>query len=119
MKKFTSLASLGALSLVLAACGSAEDAATEASPDTVEMAADEALEPVTLEPVEDEDADLDAVEGPDAVSEEDAANAADDAASVAAQAEAAAAEAEDAVNAATSAVEAAEKAAEKAKKTID
>ncbi|MEM7688621.1 MAG: hypothetical protein AAF291_06340 [Pseudomonadota bacterium] len=95
MKKFTTLASLGALSIALAACGTAEDASTEASPDTVEMAADDALEVVTDEPVADDAADLDAVEGPDAVSEEDATTAADDAAAVAAEAEAAAAAADE------------------------
>ncbi|MEM7702690.1 MAG: hypothetical protein AAF251_12190 [Pseudomonadota bacterium] len=94
MKKLTTIASLSALVLALAACGSAEDAVTEASPDTVEMAADEALAPVTEEPVADEGASLDEVEGPPAVSEEAASAAADDAAAVAAEAAEAAAAAE-------------------------
>ena len=94
MKKLTTLASLGALSIALAACGSAEDASTEASPDTVEIAADEALAPVNEEPLVDENAGLDEVEGPPAVSEETATSAADNAASVAAEAEAAAAAAD-------------------------
>jgi len=50
--KFRILAAATA-SLALAACGSADDASTEAEADTVEVAADEALEPVTEEPVED------------------------------------------------------------------
>ena len=94
MKKLATIAALGALSITLAACGSADDATAEASPDTVEMAAEEALEPVTEEHVADEDAALDEVEGPAAVSEETATTAADNAASVAAEAEAAAAAAE-------------------------
>ncbi len=44
--------------LALAACGSADDASTEAEPDTVEMPATEALEEVTEEPVADEEAAL-------------------------------------------------------------
>ena len=44
---------VAALGLALAACGSADDASTEAEADTVEVAADEAMEPVTEEPVAD------------------------------------------------------------------
>ena len=40
-------------SLALAACGSSEDASTEAEADTVEMTADEALTDVEEMPVED------------------------------------------------------------------
>ncbi|MGI8943232.1 MAG: hypothetical protein ACR2FJ_03165 [Qipengyuania sp.] len=40
----------------LAACGSADDASTEAEPDTVEMPATDALEGVTAEPVSDPNA---------------------------------------------------------------
>ena len=97
MKQLTPLAAclaLGALSIALAACGSTDDAATEASPDTVEMAADEALGAVNEGPVADDGAGLDEVEGPPAVSEETAEAAADNAAAVAAEAEAAAAAAE-------------------------
>lgn len=91
MNKFSSLGAACALSLALAACGSAEDAATEASPDTVEMPAEEALEPVTEEPVADEGASGDeATDGPPTVSEEDADEAAENAADVAEEAEAAA-----------------------------
>ena len=39
--------------MALAACGSADDASTEAEVDTVEVAADEALVGVDAEPVED------------------------------------------------------------------
>ncbi|MEL7317612.1 MAG: hypothetical protein AAFN04_03125 [Pseudomonadota bacterium] len=119
MKKLTTIASLSALVLALAACGSAEDAATEASPDTVEMAADEALAPVTEEPVADEDASLDEVEGPAAVSEETATSAADDAAAVAAEAEAAAAEADAALSDIDAAVEAGSNALDQVRETAE
>ena len=49
MKKIATLTVFA--SLGLAACGSAEDASTEARPDTVEMPADEALAPIAAEPV--------------------------------------------------------------------
>jgi len=128
MKTLTTIASLSALSLALAACGSAEDAATEASPDTVEMVSEEALAPVTEEPVEDADASLDDVEGPEAVSEETAEAAADDAASVAEEAAAAAAAAEaadaidgigDAADEASNAIEQISEAVDKAEDIID
>lgn len=45
-----------AASLVLAACGSSDNASTEAEADTVEVAADEAMEGLTEEPVADPDA---------------------------------------------------------------
>ncbi len=90
MKKLATFAVLGSAGLVLAACGSADDASTEAMPDTVEMAADEALEPVAEEPVEDEEAagpPLDPSEtAPDPVTTGEAADAAEQ---VAAEAEAA------------------------------
>ncbi|MGB3710063.1 MAG: hypothetical protein WA985_00070 [Erythrobacter sp.] len=95
MKKIatTALASLGVLAL--AACGDTEDASTEAMPDTVEMPADEALEPVRSEPVEDSEAagpppaPVDPRDtAPDQATTEEAADAA---AQVAADAEAAAA----------------------------
>ncbi len=103
MKKFTTLAALGTLSLALGACGSAEDASTEASPDTVEMPAEEALEPITEEPVQDVGATAPStseVEGPAPVTQEAASSAADRAENVAKQAEeaAAAAEAADALD---------------------
>ncbi|MEM7666533.1 MAG: hypothetical protein AAF250_11805 [Pseudomonadota bacterium] len=115
MKKFTTFALLGSASLVLAACGSAEDASTEATADTVEMPADEALEGLSDEPVEDEAAAIDEeVAGPAAVTQETAETAAENAADVAAQVEAAAAEAEAAANQLDEAVDAAEAAADNA-----
>jgi len=56
MKTFAPLAALGGAALLLSACGSADDASTEASADTVEMPADEALSAVTDEAVADPDA---------------------------------------------------------------
>ena len=47
------IALTAAASLALAACGSSEDASTEAEADTVEMTADEALTDVEEIPVED------------------------------------------------------------------
>ena len=52
------IAAAATASLVLAACGIADDASTEAEADTVEVAADEAMEPVTDEPVADPDANV-------------------------------------------------------------
>ncbi|WP_374407657.1 hypothetical protein [Pelagerythrobacter sp.] len=50
MKKFAfALAPVAALAL--AACGSSDDASVDAEADTVEMPADEALTPITDEPV--------------------------------------------------------------------
>lgn len=53
MKRLVVLATLGCTALALAACGSTDDASTEAMPETVEMPADEALAPISEEPVED------------------------------------------------------------------
>ena len=47
------IALTAAASLALAACGSSEDASTEAEADTVEMTADEALTDIEEMPVED------------------------------------------------------------------
>ena len=47
------IALTAAATLALAACGSTEDASTEAEADTVEIAADDALADVEAEPVED------------------------------------------------------------------
>lgn len=93
MKKLAYLAAASAATLVLAACGSADDASVDAEADTVEMPADEAMSAVEEEPVEDgnaaiEDQQTQAEEAEAAV----AAAAADAAADVAAQAAAAAAE---------------------------
>lgn len=90
MKKLVYTAVIGSAALTLAACGSTDDASTEAMPETVEMPAEEALEPIAEEPVVDE-----GVVGPEAdpaasaPSEATANEAADAAADVAAEAEAA------------------------------
>lgn len=52
------IAAIATVSLALAACGSADDASTEAEADTVEIAADEAMEPVTDDPVADPNANV-------------------------------------------------------------
>ncbi|MGB3470183.1 MAG: hypothetical protein WBA51_05125 [Erythrobacter sp.] len=88
-------AALGAFSLALAGCDSADTSADDGGAPSVEMPADEALEPITDEPVADEGiGDIADVQGPPAVSQETASRAAENAQNVAAQAEAAAAAAE-------------------------
>ncbi len=47
------IAAVAATSLALAACGSTDDASTEAKADTVEVSADEAMTDVAEEPVAD------------------------------------------------------------------
>ena len=47
------IAAVAAASLALAACGSTDDASTEAQADTVEVTADEAMSDVAEEPVAD------------------------------------------------------------------
>jgi hypothetical protein len=76
MRKLATLTILSA-ALTLAACGSADDASTEASADTVEMPADSALEPVTDAPVADPSAT--ATDAPEPVVPEPGATAAGDA----------------------------------------
>lgn len=93
MRKITCFTTAVAGALVLAACGSSDDASTEAQAETVEMPADEALFDVEEEPVADAEIAAE-VSGPEPVSEEDATAAADAAADVAAAAEAAAAAAD-------------------------
>ena len=98
MKTFTPLAALTGAALLLTACGSADDASTEASADTVEMPADAALAPIAEEPVADPSAaatDAPADDAADAAAaaagaEAGAEKAADAAADVAAEAAAAA-----------------------------
>ncbi len=87
MRNFAPLALVASAAFALSACGSADDASTEARADTVEMPADEALEPVTEEPVADP-----AANAPDPAETGDptAAQAAEAAADVAAEAAAAA-----------------------------
>lgn len=93
MKKIAAFALVAPFALSLAACGSADDASTEAEADTVEIQANDAMAEVTEEPVADEGA---AVEDATAAAEEaatDTAEAAGDAAAdIAAQVEAASAE---------------------------
>lgn len=89
------IAALSAATLLLAACGSADDASTEATVDTVEMPADEALAPVSEEPVADPDAttpDTAVIDTTEEATAEDAADAAADVAADAAAAAEAAAE---------------------------
>lgn len=52
-KNFIKYAVIGSATLALAACGDSDDASTEAMPETVEMPADVALEPITEEPIVD------------------------------------------------------------------
>jgi hypothetical protein len=85
MRKFAALPALAGTALLLTACGSADDASTEASADTVEMPADAALAPITEEPVADPEATA-----TDAQAEATAEKAADAAADVAAEAASAA-----------------------------
>ncbi|MEO1488694.1 MAG: hypothetical protein AAFR88_04550 [Pseudomonadota bacterium] len=121
MKQAITIALVSGTALALAACGSSDDASADATADTVEMPAAEALEPITEEPVAD-----DAIDGPEeidpaenAVSEETATQAAENAASVAEQAEAAAAEAEAAASAAQAAADAATNSLDTLDETID
>lgn len=90
MKKLTYTAVLAGAALMLAACGSADDASTEANADTVEMPADEALTPIVDEAVADPDATATDAPDTDAADEAGAEEAADAAADVAAEAAAAA-----------------------------
>lgn len=85
----TSTALAGA-ALLLTACGSADDASTEANADTVEMPADEAMSAVSEEPVADPQA-----------AETDAASSGADTEAVAAKATNVAAEAVAAAEAAS------------------
>jgi len=94
MRKMSAFTVLAGASLLLAACGSYDDASTEANADTVEMPADEALSAVTEEPVADPAATATDAPATEAATAEDAADAAAD---VAAEA-AAAAEAADAAS---------------------
>ncbi|MCZ8135202.1 MAG: hypothetical protein O9266_02770 [Porphyrobacter sp.] len=81
---------LALAALMLAACGSSDDASTEATADTVEMPADEALEAISDEPVADPEATATDAPETDAAAEATAEEAADAAADVAAEAAAAA-----------------------------
>lgn len=91
MRKIAALAVLAGAALALAACGSAEDASTEASADTVEMPADAALAPIDEQPVADPSAT--ATDVPDAEATAAPADEAGEAAAEVAAEAAAAAEA--------------------------
>ncbi len=88
MRNAALIAALSGATLLLAACGSADDASSEASADTVEMPADSALSPVTDAPVTDPAAT--STDAPTPLPEPGAASAGDAAANVAAEADAAA-----------------------------
>lgn len=94
IRRLAILPALTGAALLLTACGSADDASTEATADTVEMPADAALAPVEEEPVADPSAS--AIDAPEtdaqaeASAEKSANAAADAAADVAAEAAAAA-----------------------------
>jgi hypothetical protein len=91
MNTRATLGTLALAALMLAACGSSDDASTEATADTVEMPADEALEAISDQPVADPEATAtDAPGSEDAAAEASAEQAADAAADVAAEAAAAA-----------------------------
>ena len=85
------IATASGLALSLAACGSADDASTEAEPDTVEVAAEEAIGDVDAEPVDDAAALEDATAAAEAAAADIAATA-DNAEDVAARVDAAMAE---------------------------
>jgi len=84
MRNALPLTALAGAALLLSACGSADDASSEASADTVEMPADSALAPVAEAPVADPSAT--ATDAPAAVPDATATQAADAAAGVAAEA---------------------------------
>lgn len=90
MNTRATLGTLAFASLMLAACGSADDASTEATADTVEMPADEALEAISDEPAADPEATATDAPETEAAAEATAEQAADAAADVAAEAAAAA-----------------------------
>lgn len=94
MNTLIRIAVLGTASFALAACGGSDDASSDIEADSVEMPANEALEPVTEQPVADEAATLREPEGPPPVSQQTAQDAADRAERVAAEAAAAAEAAE-------------------------
>lgn len=106
MKFRLALASTAALAL--AACGSADDASTEAEADTVEIPANDALDGVDADAVADEDAAMpeEVDEGPSVSEQAQIEEAGDDAAAAAADvADAIAEEANDAADAMEDATE--------------
>lgn len=90
MRKAAPFTALASAALMLAACGSADDASTEASADTVEMPADSALAPIAEGPVADPSATATDAPATDAATEATTEQSAEAAANVAAEAAAAA-----------------------------
>lgn len=66
------IALTAAATIALAACGSSEDASTEAEADSVEILADDALEGVEAAPVEDADAGVEPDDAEDMAPAEEA-----------------------------------------------
>jgi hypothetical protein len=87
MNKITTVAFASLSALALAACGSSDDASVEAEADTVEMPANDAMEPVVEEPAADPEANAveAAVAGPGESVEAEADAAGDAAAAAAAE----------------------------------
>ncbi len=98
MKKIAYFAFASAAALALSACGSSDDASEQATPDNVEMPAEEQLGTVAAMPVPDDGAAATATADPDAGAAVDDSAAA--AAAAAADFEAAGAGAEQAIDAA-------------------
>jgi len=86
MRNFAATALAAIALLTLGACSDSDDRSLEAEPETVEMPAQEALEPITDEPVADPEASGPAPEV-DAETAEAAANVAEEAAAAAEAAE--------------------------------
>lgn len=76
MKKSLLIALASAATLALSACGSSDDANEQATPDNVEMPAEESMSTVAAEPVPDNGAQSTAPADPNAAAKPDAAAAA-------------------------------------------
>ena len=76
MKKSLLIALASAATLALSACGSSNDANEQATPDNVEMPAEESMSTVGAEPVPDNGAQATAPADPNAAAKPDAAAAA-------------------------------------------
>lgn len=85
MNKITTIAFASLSAMALAACGSSDDASVEAEADTVEMPANDAMEPVVEEPAADPQANaVDAATAAPSDAVENEIDAAGDAAAAAA-----------------------------------
>ena len=82
MQNFAAITLTGAVLLTLGACSDSDDRSLEAEPESVEMPAEQALEPISEEPVADPEASGPAPEV-DPETAEAAANVAEQAASAA------------------------------------